>query len=230
MSMPKLYNAHPKTLEYLEGQDTEAAQNRKYSPETHDPADQYQYNPRTSSLIQPPSVKKNEKQLLIDGQWQVVPDFRGKVYFDTANGQRHEITELDIEPESSWTEKERPNGTEWDPGTSDWVKTKDTLKTEINTGYYKHLGLGLDVSSLGDEPVKIQINPASLQRLGFTYTEMLAKERQGQTDIGTIVRAMDNSKHPATLDQFEKMILEIGAHVSPRQRQNWDDKDALLTP
>ncbi|RQW71336.1 hypothetical protein EBB56_09250 [Halomonas sp. YLB-10] len=45
----------------------------------------------------PPATGENEAAKVIDGAWQVVPDWRGHVYW-LADGSRHEITELGVEP------------------------------------------------------------------------------------------------------------------------------------
>jgi hypothetical protein len=104
--MTSLYYAHPKTLEYLVGKDSEASPNDKYTPETHALADKYRYNHLTSSILKPPDVGKNERQILINEEWLVVPDFRGKIFYNTLTQEQHQITELDKEPDPAWTDQE----------------------------------------------------------------------------------------------------------------------------
>ncbi|EPC02478.1 hypothetical protein L861_08950 [Litchfieldella anticariensis FP35 = DSM 16096] len=47
--------------------------------------------------VAPPLTGEHEAAQAINGAWQVVADWRGHVYW-TADGQRHEIRELGIEP------------------------------------------------------------------------------------------------------------------------------------
>lgn len=104
--MQPLYNAHPETFAYLAGHDTVAFENPMYNPETHDEADQYLYNPRTSSLHPPPVAGENEVAVLADGQWVLRPDYREKQYWDIATKQGHKISEIGVEPDPGWTDLE----------------------------------------------------------------------------------------------------------------------------
>lgn len=53
--------------------------------------------PGDAMTVAPPLTGEHEAAQAIDGAWQVVADWRGHVYW-TADGQRHEIRELGIEP------------------------------------------------------------------------------------------------------------------------------------
>lgn len=54
--------------------------------------------PDNATAIEPPICKQDEKCLFIDESWQIVPDFRGKRFFDTSLKKTVTITKLGILP------------------------------------------------------------------------------------------------------------------------------------
>lgn len=94
--MVTLYNADPITGKYLSGHDTEAVENPMYNPQTHDNADRYLYNSRTSSLTAPPTTKENKCAVLVDEAWEVRIDRVGQFYFQP-DGKKIEIVEIGVD-------------------------------------------------------------------------------------------------------------------------------------
>jgi len=126
--MATLYNADPNTGKYLEGRDTEAQENPMYNPETHKKIDRYLYNPRTSSLIPPPAASENKIPKLVDGNWVLTPDYRGRIFFDTQTGAKCEITEIGVIPDSSWTTKTPIKFSKWNSASKEWETDLEQLK------------------------------------------------------------------------------------------------------
>lgn len=122
--MPKLYNTHPETLEYLPGRDTEPRENKKFDPETHAKEDRYIYNRRTATLVPPPETGDNETARLVDGQWEVVSDYRGNEYWEKDSKARHVIAELGDEPDPNWADSEPLLYQRWDDAAG-WVDDLD---------------------------------------------------------------------------------------------------------
>lgn len=62
--------------------------------------------PAKATPIAPPAVGPGEAVCFIEeiNDWQVVPDLRGRAYYDTATGDRHVIQEVNQSPEPGWTE------------------------------------------------------------------------------------------------------------------------------
>ena len=57
----------------------------------------YMRPPANACTEPPPAPSANQAAVFRDGAWSLVPDHRGVVYY-LADGSRHVITELDIEP------------------------------------------------------------------------------------------------------------------------------------
>lgn len=114
--MTQLYMKHPVTGEYLGSRQLmQRDENPRYNPDTHDPADQYIFNPRTGSLTQPMPAGENQIQKgRVSGDWELVDDYRGHVFWDTATKKQNTITELGIAPDPEWTDREPTEIQVWD--------------------------------------------------------------------------------------------------------------------
>ena len=83
----KIFQYHHKTGEYM-GEDVADS----------DPMQEGHFLiPAHATETPPPSTIEREAPVFIDGRWKVVPDWRGHVYW-LADGSRHEISELGVEP------------------------------------------------------------------------------------------------------------------------------------
>lgn len=127
--METLYNAHPVTGEYLRKHDSSPRENPMWNFKTHSFDDRWLYNSKTSSLLPPPETGKHEVAVLENSAWVVKPDYRGEVFFDTLTQERHEVSEIGIEPSPTWTEK-APflnsvwNGNEWKIDLGLWLNNE----------------------------------------------------------------------------------------------------------
>lgn len=109
-----LYLANIETKEFTGTRElSELERNPKYGSKTHDPVDEYIYDPRVSSLSPPPSTNENQVAVLTMIGWEIRDDFRGE-YWDTATKTRHIIADIGAEPDSTWTDVPPGPRDKWD--------------------------------------------------------------------------------------------------------------------
>lgn len=79
---------------------------------------------------EPPITCDNEIAKWSDGSWTIVPDFRGKTYFDKTTRELQQITDVEIEPETNWTDKEPPMEPyyEFSESEGDWIVSLPLLR------------------------------------------------------------------------------------------------------
>jgi hypothetical protein len=62
-------------------------------------------NEDNETLTAPPAPGEHETVVWDGKAWSVVADYRGKEYWDIKTKERHQISELGVKPEESWTDK-----------------------------------------------------------------------------------------------------------------------------
>lgn len=62
--------------------------------------------PANAVTAAPPIVGVDEVAVWNGEEWEVKPDFRGRVYYDKTTKEKHEITEIGISPDVNWTDVE----------------------------------------------------------------------------------------------------------------------------
>lgn len=116
--------------------------------------------------------------MAIDGAWQVVPDWRGHVYW-LGDGSRHEIIELGVEPPAEAL-------TEAPPMPVDQLATQ--ALSRINAGYQAEMG-----QILNDYP----------QAETLTFDKQEREARQWQTDNSVTTPYIDAMLVERPLDKAE---------------------------
>ena len=112
----KIYHYHPFTGEYLGEADADES-----------PLEKGVYLiPAYATDIAPQMAGKNKTPVFSEGKWAVRDDFRGSVFYDTATGERHELSAIGEAPDPSWTNKTPGENTVWD-GNS-WVQDISALR------------------------------------------------------------------------------------------------------
>lgn len=83
--------------------------------------------PANSTGLEPPASGEHQAACFVDGVWQLKPDYRGEKYYSTVDQSEHEIKELGVEPDASWTQT-KPTDREavWQEGA--WVVPFAVLK------------------------------------------------------------------------------------------------------
>lgn len=75
--------------------------------------------PAHATETEPPQTGEHEAACWINGAWEIKADWRGTTWYDKATQEKHEIKNLDEEPDSNWTDVEPTNkdaiwnGTAW---------------------------------------------------------------------------------------------------------------------
>lgn len=87
----KIYHYSEKTGEYL-GESVAAL----------DPVEKKPLIPARATTEAQPAAGENKAAVWANDAWQIVDDFRGFVGYD-ANGEKHEIKELNQKPDPKWT-------------------------------------------------------------------------------------------------------------------------------
>jgi len=113
------------------GNSRESIQSPTYKEGISNPNDQWLYNPRRESLIEPPTTADNEKaQLNPDGTWLIVDDFRGVLYYEQG-GTKKEITEIgELVPAGCLT-SEPPTEFHTSHDGSEWIYDIDLAKETV---------------------------------------------------------------------------------------------------
>lgn len=123
------------------------------------PLDDEYLVPAYATIQNPPAVGDKEIAVFIEGGWEIKPDHRGKVYYDTDTQARYQITEIGVEPDPNWTDK-KPlensfwNGTDWEVDFDLWLdnvvrpernQRMDEIDRLINR-YHREVRLGLSIT------------------------------------------------------------------------------------
>ena len=103
-----IYNYNPSTGEYI------GTGEAKESP--RDPG--IFLIPANAVTAVPPTVGVDEVAVWNGAKWEVLPDFRGKKFWDKATQEAHEIKEIGVTPDVDWTDVELADSeAEWNGST-----------------------------------------------------------------------------------------------------------------
>jgi len=75
--------------------------------------------PANHTVNEPPTAESGFGIKLINGEWVALVDHRNKIFWDTETMEVHTVSELGVEPEPGWTEKEPIANSKWDG--NDWI-------------------------------------------------------------------------------------------------------------
>ncbi|WP_306169282.1 hypothetical protein [Halomonas sp. MMSF_3323] len=160
----------------------------------------------------PPSVGAHEAAKVIDGSWQVVPDWRGHEYW-LADGTHHEINELGVEPPAEALDKAPPAPIE---------QLATQALSRINSGYQAEMGQILD-----DYP--------QAETLTFDKQEREARQWQADNSVATpyidamlVERPLDKAELVGRiLAKADAFTQASGMATGKRQRLEEEVKAAL---
>ncbi len=168
--------------------------------------------PGSAMTEAPPSVGAHEAAKVIDGSWQVVPDWRGHEYW-LADGTHHEINELGVEPPAEALDKAPPAPIE---------QLATQALSRINSGYQAEMGQILD-----DYP--------QAETLTFDKQEREARQWQADNSVATpyidamlVERPLDKAELVGRiLAKADAFTQASGMATGKRQRLEEEVKAAL---
>lgn len=92
------------------------------------------FMPAHSTLVSPENVTAGEHEAVCwdkdAGEWTLKADYRGTTWYDTATKAQHEIKELGVTPEETWTDKAPGEYQEWNAETDTW-ETPPEVEEEL---------------------------------------------------------------------------------------------------
>lgn len=172
--------------------------------------------PAGATGIAPPETSDNEVAQWTGEAWKVVPDWRGHTYW-TEYGQRHEITELGIEPPEEALDEVPPES----------LPTLATRKRrEIDAARDVAFMEGLPREITG-EPDVLQTRPQDQINLLGLRAKAEAAIEQGITDPVMKFRGENNVTRHLTPDEMYALTNDALAHIEGIYDHSWERKDAI---
>ena len=89
--------------------------------------------PANSTEVAPPAAGENQKAgwNVETQEWELAPDYRGEKYYSTVDQSEHEIKELGVDPDATWTDiAPTDSAAEWDSAAGAWVVPFATVLKE----------------------------------------------------------------------------------------------------
>ena len=180
-----------------------------------DPKNPGNYLLPKNSTFKKPILSKNKIPKFVDEEWVLVPNYRGKVYYNKKTQEKWEIKDYGIEPDNNWTEKKPSEGVKWSDEKNDWIIDLDYWKTKrkqyikqkfmesFNNGYTCFNGITMDC--------KLE----DIDKLDKGYR---LAQKLNQTEM--LIRDFYNQEHILQLSEVDQMLTELGINY----QQQWQKK------
>jgi hypothetical protein len=181
-----------------------------------DPMRQQPRIPAGATSVEPPETGEHEAARWTGEAWEVVPDWRGHIYW-LADGSRHEITELGIEPPTEALNEAPPEPL------SDLAAHK---RAEIDQARDQAFAAGLPYEIAG-EPDVVQTRPQDQINLLGLSAKAQRLIAEGVTDPVMPFRGQSNITRLLTPGQMDAMTLAALAHIEGIYGRSWARKDAI---
>lgn len=182
-----------------------------------DPMRQEPRIPAGATSIEPPATGANEAARWAGEDWEVVPDWRGHAYW-LADGSRHDITELGVEPPNDALDQEPPKPI------SDIAARK---REEITASLSYSLSEGMPYTMPDGTEDTVQMLAEDRQNLLGLAMEAERLKAAGVTDAAQEFRGLSNKRYPMTPDEVIAMTDAALSHYKALLKQSWDRKDAI---
>ena len=173
--------------------------------------------PAHATETPPPSTIEREAPVFIDGRWKVVPDWRGHVYW-LADGSRHEISELGVEPPADALDEAPPEPLE------DLAERK---RAAIETGLAAALYTGMLYTMPDGTDDIVQTRPEDEPNLLGLAIEARDLRDAGETDAGQVLRAQSNKLYAMTPAQMIAVTDAAKAFKKQQLAHSWARKDEI---
>ncbi|KAA0011188.1 DUF4376 domain-containing protein [Billgrantia pellis] len=181
-----------------------------------DPMSRQPKVPGSAMTEAPPPIGEHEAARAIGSAWEVVADWRGHVYW-TVDGQRHEITELGLEPPADALDEEPPELLE---------RLAARKRSEIDQARDAAFAAGLNYTIAG-EPDVIQTRPQDQINLLGLSAKAQRLIAAGQPDAVFTFRGLSNINRELTAVEMDELALAALAHIECIYQRSWDRKDAI---
>lgn len=173
--------------------------------------------PSGATSIEPPTTGEHETARWTGSAWEVVLDWRGHIYW-TADGQRHEIRELGIEPPADALTEAPPEPLD---------KLASRRRDEMDTSRDAALAAGMPHTMPDGTQDVVQMQAEDRQNLLGLAIEARDLKAADVTDPVQEFRAASNTRYAMTPDQTITMTDAALAHYKALLQRSWDRKDAI---
>ena len=173
--------------------------------------------PGSAMIEAPPSVGAHEAAQVIDGSWQVVPDWRGHEYW-LADGTHHEINELGVEPPADALDEAPPESLE---------NLADRKRAVIEAGLAAALYAGMLYTMPDGTDDVVQTRPEDEPNLLGLAIEARDLRDAGETGAGQVLRAQSNKLYAMTPAQMIAVTDAAKAFKKQQLAHSWARKDEI---
>lgn len=186
-----------------------------------DPMRQTPRIPAGATDIEPPATGEHEAARWAGGNWEVVPDYRGHVYY-TDDGERHEITDLGIEPPADALDEAPP---------APLADVAENKKREVESALASELAAGMPYTMPDGTEDVIQTRPQDEPNLLGLAIEARDLRDSGETDAVQELRTRSNAVYSMTPQQMIDATDAAKAFKKAQLKKSWllkkDIADAL---
>ena len=173
--------------------------------------------PGNATTSPPPTTGENEAATFVGDAWTVVADWRGHVYW-RADGSRHEISELGVEPPADALDEAPPEPLE---------DLADRKRAAIEAGLAAALYTGMLYTMPDGTDDIVQTRPEDEPNLLGLAIEARDLRDAGVTDAGQVLRAQSNKLYAMTPTQMITVTDAAKAFKKQKLAHSWACKDEI---
>ena len=165
----KIYCYNAKTKEFL--RDREAQKDPLESRKRKKSVFMF---PSNATSIKPPAIKENEVACFINNAWQILPDFRGDIYYYKETKEKIIFIQIGEKPDNKLTLEIPENDQQsWDEFSNSWVNDPEKEKEVKNDKILKEIN-SLDLSSI----IIVIVNILNLKEQLPVESQEILEERE----------------------------------------------------
>ena len=173
--------------------------------------------PGNSIAEAPPVTGEREAARVVGGGWEVVPDWRGHGYW-LADGQRHEIAELGVEPPTDALDEAPPTPI-------DELATQ--AKARIEKAYDAALAAGMPYTMPDGSNDVVQTRAEDEPNLLGLAIEARDLKAEGVTDAVLELRTLSNTIYQLTPAQMIEVTDAAKTFKKQLLGRSWHRKDTI---
>lgn len=165
--------------------------------------------PAHATTEAPPEIQANEVAVFTEGAWSIVPDYRGKVFYD-GNGDQITINEINVSPDPAWTIEPPPISLQ---------QAIEAKQAEIKALYNDKIADGFVYGGN-----TYQINTNSRLDMTAVMTDFLAGASNAH---GGYWRSQDNVMVAMNDTEVQAFIVAVKAYMAAIYAAQWTHKDVV---